>query len=342
MYDYLIRSSALEGAAELVDSFDVDASRLFAAAGIPARALKDPDALVPYRAYANFLQLAAHDCGTEHFGLLLARKRSLTVMGLVWSVMCKTPDIRSALEMLMRYLRHHNEGAVVGLQIDGRRACLSYTPKTSGEQSTRQEVDLSCGFGARFLEVLCGDKWKPISMHFVHSAPVDVRPYRQLFKCPVDFDQEFNGAVFDVGILDIPLTDNDERVVTVLSEYLDSSMPDTDDAYIERVKGIIRTSMLTGDCCIDTVARNLSTSRRSLQRGLEQHGLTFKALLDEVRFAEATRFLAESRISMNQLADMLAYSDLSSFSRAFKQRFGQSPRQWQANNRSNSPGGGHA
>ena len=86
--------------------------------------------------------------------------------------------------------------------------------------------------------------------------------------------------------------------------------------------------MYTGDCSIERVAGTLAVNKRTLQRRLKAEGTSFKALLDEVRFNAARKYLRESRGSLTALADMLCYADLSAFSNAFRQRFGVSPRAW--------------
>lgn len=333
MQDYLVKASVLEGLVELLTSYGINASDVLAKARIPEGAVTDPEAFISYRAYTIVLELAAHESGMEHFGLLLARKRSVAVFGLLWSAMSKTQDIRSALGILIRYFRYHNGGAVVGLKTEAGLATLSYSPKPSSSQVTRQEVDLGCAYGVDIMRLLCGDRWQARSMHFVHSAPPNIKPFQQYFDCPVYFNEAFNGIVFDTSLLSIELADNDQRILDILQQYLDSVEDTSPETYLDRVKKITKTCMLTGDCSIDAVAHGLSTSRRSLQRELADHDCTFKQLLQEVRFTEATRFLRESSMSMNQIADILAYADLSSFSRAFSRHYSCSPKRWQAANR---------
>jgi AraC-like DNA-binding protein len=61
---------------------------------------------------------------------------------------------------------------------------------------------------------------------------------------------------------------------------------------------------------------------------LKHHGTSYKDLLDQVRSDIARRYLSESSGSLTALADMLCYSDLSTFSTAFRQHHGVSPRDW--------------
>ncbi|UVL43525.1 helix-turn-helix domain-containing protein [Pseudomonas sp. B21-040] len=57
-------------------------------------------------------------------------------------------------------------------------------------------------------------------------------------------------------------------------------------------------------------------------------GTGFQELLDDTRQAMAARYLSDSSISLTQLASLLGYADLSTFSRAFTRWNGISPQKW--------------
>jgi AraC-like DNA-binding protein len=95
------------------------------------------------------------------------------------------------------------------------------------------------------------------------------------------------------------------------------------------VRKIIRSGLSRQDCSIEDVAGILAVAPRTLQRQLKQRGSSFSRLLEEVRITAARRHLAESQLSLTQLAAILGYSELSAFSRAFHRWHGQSPQQWQ-------------
>ncbi|HEX5277091.1 MAG TPA: helix-turn-helix transcriptional regulator, partial [Fluviicoccus sp.] len=66
---------------------------------------------------------------------------------------------------------------------------------------------------------------------------------------------------------------------------------------------------------------------------LQQHGTTFQALLDESRRRDAMRLLANSGLSVEQVAVRLGYSDPANFTRAFRKWSGVTPRQYREQSR---------
>ncbi len=80
---------------------------------------------------------------------------------------------------------------------------------------------------------------------------------------------------------------------------------------------------------LESIARLLHTSERTLKRRLRDEGTTFTELLAEHRAALAEELLRQGRLTSTQIASRLGFSDLSTFSQAFKRWFGVSPRNFQ-------------
>src|SRR5690606_27366626 len=85
-----------------------------------------------------------------------------------------------------------------------------------------------------------------------------------------------------------------------------------------RVRLILQSILSTGEASLDVVARLLGKHPRSLQYALQQQSLSFRQLLDEMRYDEARQQLQLSRQSITDLALHLGYADETAFSRAFK------------------------
>jgi AraC-like DNA-binding protein len=73
------------------------------------------------------------------------------------------------------------------------------------------------------------------------------------------------------------------------------------------------------------VAQQLGMSARSFTRHLAEEGTTFSDILDRLRNRLALRYLADERISLQQMTWLLGYSEHSAFNHAFRRWFGTSP-----------------
>ena len=84
----------------------------------------------------------------------------------------------------------------------------------------------------------------------------------------------------------------------------------------------------TGDAHIECCAEQLGIPVRTLQRKLQKLGVSYSAMLHELRCQEACLRLRSTRSSVAEIAGALGYSDPSHFSCAFRQWTGTSPRRF--------------
>ena len=96
----------------------------------------------------------------------------------------------------------------------------------------------------------------------------------------------------------------------------------------ERVAPLIRNLLAQGTASLDVIAQRLAMSPRTLQRSLNAEGTSFLKLLDETRRSLAEQYLRESQLQVNQLAELLGYAQVTSFTTAFGRWFGCSPTKW--------------
>lgn len=75
----------------------------------------------------------------------------------------------------------------------------------------------------------------------------------------------------------------------------------------------------------EEIAGLMGTSVRTLARHLEAEGCTFRALSNDMRVRRARAMLADTELSVSEIARILGYSDSANFSRAFKRATGASP-----------------
>ena len=64
---------------------------------------------------------------------------------------------------------------------------------------------------------------------------------------------------------------------------------------------------------------------RTLRRRLQNENKTFKTQLNSVRQEQANRYIRDSIKSLAEISYLLGFSEMSSFSRAFKRWTGETP-----------------
>lgn len=132
----------------------------------------------------------------------------------------------------------------------------------------------------------------------------------------------------DAGFLALKQPPVNRYVFSVLSERADALLTSLQASKTmrARVETELAAALHKGECTMDVIAKRLSTSRRSLYRALRAEGVTFEQVLDELRRRLALHFLADKKVSVNETAYLVGFSEPAAFSRAFKRWTGASPR----------------
>ena len=76
--------------------------------------------------------------------------------------------------------------------------------------------------------------------------------------------------------------------------------------------------MARGEANADAACRALKLSRRTLQRRLKAEKTSFQSILKEVRAELAINYLKDARLRSLEIAMLLGYSNISTFTTAFK------------------------
>jgi len=99
-------------------------------------------------------------------------------------------------------------------------------------------------------------------------------------------------------------------------------------AFREKVREAVRAQLVDGKPSLQRTAEAVGTSVRTLQRRLDALGVTYRALVSELQIEEASRLLRRSGLDVSLIAASLGYADATAFSRAFRRRVGQTPREF--------------
>jgi AraC-like DNA-binding protein len=133
-------------------------------------------------------------------------------------------------------------------------------------------------------------------------------------------------------LLEIPLRNSDERLKELSAQQCARALaehPSHAMSTAGAVAALLAESLDEGTT-LETVAKRLALSPRTLRRKLGLDGTSFQKLLDEARAERARHYLRSTDLSIDEVASRLAFRGASSFCQAFKRWTGQSPGQFRA------------
>jgi AraC-like DNA-binding protein len=333
----LARYAALSGYGALCDSLGVDWAPLMRRVGLDPSGLAVQDRWIRASAVARLLEISAAASGREDFGLMLVEFRRLASLGPLALVIREEPDVRSVLEMLIRYEHTYNQAISIHLSEADGLATIRMDLEFGEQAGTRQSIELAVGALHHIHRKLHGRRWRPLCVCFPHPAPPDISTHLRVFGRAVQFQREFAGIVLRASDLAAPNEIADSLLRPYAHQFLDSIAAPADVTTVSRVRELIEALLPTGRCSIAQVARGLAVDRRTVHRRLAASGETFSALLDSVRAELAKRLVPNPRQPLTQIAEELGFSEPSSFSRWFRGQFGCSPKEWRNRTQAGAP-----
>jgi AraC-like DNA-binding protein len=155
---------------------------------------------------------------------------------------------------------------------------------------------------------------------------------RAHFGCDIRFDAPFDVLVFDEAALALPLVTHNAALLTVLVPGLESALERDGKArtLVDDVRVALGQRICGERPAVEKIAKALGMSPRTLQRRLGELGTTYQKLLDDVRHRSARRLLANTDLGAGEVAFLLGFEELNSFTRAFHTWEGKTPTSWRS------------
>jgi len=172
--------------------------------------------------------------------------------------------------------------------------------------------------------------WHPREIWFTHSTLGNVADYCKLFQCAVRFNQALNQMVLDKRLLDVSQPQADPSLSEMLdyhAQRLLRQLPAEDD-FLSEVRTAMREGLDSGDVCLKTTAMKLAISCRALQRKLNEQGISYREVLDRIRYELAIDLLAKRQLEIEEIAQVLRFSEPSALYRAFRRWTGKTPQEY--------------
>jgi AraC-like DNA-binding protein len=324
-----VRAAALAGVPELIERLGGDAGALLRAHGFDRQALANVERHVPYADFIRLLEDCAAKLDCPDFGLRVAALQDINVLGPVATVIRHSSSVADAVVSVARYLSYHTPGAAVEL-VGGPGEAPGFTIEVvlPGLRRCRQINELSMLLGQRLLDLLLGEGYRALAVHFTNAAPPDAAALHRALGSSIEFDMPINRFVLRAPELLRPVESADPALRRLITGYIELTRQDAIVPLVERVNRSIRTLLPSGCCTLVTVAEHLGCAPRSLQRSLSEQGVCFRDLLQLQQEQAARRLLATTGLPLLRIANMTGFSEQSTFNRAFSRWTRQSPGRW--------------
>src|SRR4051794_2649909 len=315
-----------------------------AAAGVPRAELEkrtgftlswadDPDARIPLEMETALWEEAARAARDSAFGLHAAEGLRPGVFDVLDYVVRAAPTVRASWERLARHNRLGHDAAVFAIsEGSGGILRIEHALSQPALAQSRHAAEFTMASLVVVGAQMSGAPLAPTAVELRHAPPDGAAraEHLRLFGVAPRYGCAVNALELPAAAAARPVPSADPLLSRIVVRHAEALLVERP-AAAETAAGKVRR-ILTGVLGDDedgarpaAVSARLHMSERSLQRRLADEGVTFDALLDELRRELAVRYLADEKVAIAEIAYLLGYSEPSAFHRAFKRWTGTTP-----------------
>ncbi len=289
--------------------------------------LTDLSLRIPEANFIHLWQLIAKRANNTDIALNIGQTINPNAKGLLASWISQTSTLREALTTFIKHIALMNPSEIWQLSEEKGICTLAFEIKQN-KGYPQIAIERSMSAMIAWGQLLSGEKLTILQSSFCFSQPVYVMAYKTIFGEHITFDAHQNCFKFSCHELDLPVISSNallkDMVENKAKQALKALSPDASTP--EKVNMLIKAFINRQQPInVSIVSDALAMSRQTLYRELKKHGTDFQTLFENIRKEQALTLLKSGTESIDTISLKLGYKDNSSFYKAFKRWYGQSP-----------------
>ncbi|HVW26980.1 MAG TPA: AraC family transcriptional regulator ligand-binding domain-containing protein [Polyangiaceae bacterium] len=314
---------------ELCRETNTDIADILRQEGLSEERLVDPETRLPTERSRALGKRIFEKLGDPEAGLRAAERFRPEDGDLVFYLTRHSKTALEALQAFPRYARLIGDAALCSVAVSAHTVELSFG-LTGGRTLLPEAVDYAVAVFARGAWAASFGKARLLEARLARPRPKRVEPYRRALCASVAFGSEQSTLVFSRSELEAPFSDVDPRLRAILTKQADGVLAELPAAttIAAAVRANVARRLEGGVVGIDSVARDLGMSERTLRRRLRESGHTYRALVDAVRSERAIALADQGNHNVTTIAQLSGFADATTFARAFRRWTGSAPHEY--------------
>lgn len=269
-------------------------------------------------------RLAASNPQVPHIGLVVGQTFNPATRGMLASWLFQCTQAGEALDVFQKHiaLMNPSESWAVSVTEDNLSLELAFAPNKHYPQAA---IERSMSALLRWSQELTGEPVVPNACEFAFAQPAYHDLYVEIFGTNLRFDGERNCLHLPRAFLRRPIHSANSYLKQVIEERALRTFQQLQvkGELLGRVRQLIQENLQSG-VSIEQACQALHVSRPTLYRRLKQEGTSFTELVTSVRKDLAYKQIRQG-LAVAAVSEGLGFKDVSTFHRAFKRWFNQSP-----------------
>ena len=317
------RRSQLRAHIKPLEPLGYSAHKILKRGGIADWLYGAPDDWVPVRYIAATIELAARATGDERYGFWLAEQNSVSSLAKIGKAIGRSVTVYDALRTSALSIRYLIADVTIWLDQDGDTVWFCKSEPRGAQAGRRQLERYSLLKMVHVVQQGLGANWKPAKIQVCALDSMLFESWETFANADIKCACPYSAIAIAKSTLGLPIPNGNSMSVHQALKQLRADPPAQD--FAESLRQVVSVSLVEGALSIEDAADIAGISSRTLKRWLADEGLTYRMLVDQVRYAAAERMLRDPDLPIREIAHDLGYANAPHFWRAFRRWAGVTP-----------------
>lgn len=310
-----------------LDANGPDAQPLLDRVHIP-RELIDQGGWVTARQFYDFTLEVVRRVGVREVVCEAYLEFQLDHLNAIHSAMRSCKTVKESLDIATRIGVKAYQGCEYFLRIEGDTTWFCFRNPGFSHEARPFVNDITRMVYYHLIRATADQNWRPQRMQIQEPGNVHLRALPIFLDCQIVFDPHLSALAFPTEFLRrrVPWC---EKVATFEESDAWEFPPREKESFVDALYRLIASRFRYDELPnLDQVAQMSGISGATLKRRLTSAGMTYRGLLDRLRFDTACEMLSIPEMSVKEIALELGFSDSNNFVRSFRRMTGVTPGQY--------------
>lgn len=299
--------------------------------GLDFTELQQQDVIIQPDQAARLWEVLRDTTGDELIGLHIGESMQLAALGVVGGVIQHSRTVGEALTHAAQLLPLLTDLLQMEITWEGHSFTVAFIP-TAGKAekwpvAVRQLAELCMVLTMYETDGLVMEKIKPLAVCMPHRPGAHAAEYARVLRCTNVHTGGNYTLELEHRFRDMPVISANYELQAILLKKAQemSAAVVHPHSMKEKIVRYLSGHAYLGIPSVEELAANFAMSPRSLQRRLQEEGVTYQQLADEIRKTLALHYLQSGSYPVKEISYMLGYNESSAFVRAFRRWTGTTP-----------------
>lgn len=305
----------------------VRVENLLRRSGLAVNDIKNGQIRLNVQKQIKFIGLVAEAIRDDNLGFHLAQAFDLREVGFLYYVAGSAATLGDALQRAQRYSTIVNEGIAIKVKRE-KSLNIRFEYKGIARHTDTHQIEFWITAFLRTMRHLTNRKIHPSRVRVMHHRTDIKNEFAKFIGIRIEADSIADVVDFASSYWNLPILNADPYLHRLLLQVCEEALARGElpaSSLRATVQNAIVELLPHGETNIGRVASKMGMSSKTLARRLSFEHLSFRQLLQELRSVLAHRYLADDNLRISEIAWLLGYKDVATFTHAFQRWTGSLP-----------------